>query len=149
MSSRCVLVENQSGSLTCVCHCNVLLIPQIFLDSQIDPDYVDYFYNDLIPNLHYVPASLENITDVARYVVDPKNDEEMRNVVKAANSWCKRVVTEEVLVRDAMFQLDELESALVAYEERNNWVDDWRKFRMAGVVDDWVDCSVNMHCSII
>ncbi|KAL7479580.1 hypothetical protein ACHAW6_005307 [Cyclotella cf. meneghiniana] len=111
---------------------------------KIDPDYVDYFYNDLIPDLHYIPASLENITDVARYVVDPKNDEEMRNVVKAANSWCKRVVTEEVLVRDAMFQLDELESALGAYEERNNWIDDWRKFRMSGVVDDLVDCSVYM-----
>lgn len=98
----------------------------------------------MIPDLHYIPASLENITDVARYVVDPKNDEKMRNVVKAANSWCKRVVTEEVLVRDAMFQLDELESALGAYEERNNWIDDWRKFRMSGVVDDWVDCSVYM-----
>ncbi|KAL3794172.1 hypothetical protein HJC23_012879 [Cyclotella cryptica] len=109
----------------------------------IEPDYVDYFYEDLIPNLHYIPASLENITDVARYVVDPNNDEEMRNVVKAANSWCTRTVTEEVLVRDAMFQLEELESALVAYNERTNWMDDWSQFMMAGVVDDWVECSVD------
>jgi hypothetical protein len=110
--------------------------------KQIDPDYVEYFYDDLTPNIHYVPASLENITEVARYVVDPKNDEEMRNVVKAANSWCKRTVTEEVLIRDEMFQLEAYESALDAYGERNNWIDEWREFMMAGFIDDLVDCGV-------
>lgn len=109
---------------------------------KIDPDYVDYFYDDLIPNLHYIPASLENLTEVARYVVDPKNDDEMMNVVKAANSWCKRTVTEEVLVRDELYQLEAYESALEAYEERQPWIEQWRVFRTSGVVNDLVECNV-------
>jgi hypothetical protein len=109
---------------------------------KIDPDYVDYFYEDLIPNLHFIPASLQNMTEVARYVVDPNNDDEMKNVVKAANSWCKRTVTEEVLVRDEMFQLEAYESALDAYEERNRWIDDWRLFRTSDAMNDLVKCNV-------
>ncbi len=96
--------------------------------KQIDPDYVEYFYDDLTPNIHYVPASLKN--------------EEMRDVVKAANSCCKRTVTEEVLIRDEMFQLEAYESALDAYGERNNWIGEWREFMMAGFIDDLVDCGV-------
>ena len=96
----------------------------------------------MIPNIHYIPASLENITKVARYVVDPKNDQEMRSIVKAANSWCKRTVTEEVFVRDEMFQLEEYEAALGAYGERENWIDEWREFMLSGVVDDLVDCTL-------
>lgn len=96
----------------------------------------------MIPNIHYIPASLENITKVARYVVDPKNDQEMRNTVKAANSWCKRTVTEEVFVSDEIYQLEEYEAALGAYGERENWIDEWREFMLSGVVDDLVDCTL-------
>ena len=108
---------------------------------KIDPDYVDYFYEDLIPGLHYIPASLENMTEVAKYVVDPANDEHMRNVVKAANSWCKRTVTEEVLVRDEMFQLEAYESALLAYGESSNWMAEWRALRTSDTFTDLVDCN--------
>ena len=108
---------------------------------KVDPDYVDYFHEDLIPDLHYIPASMDNITEVARYVVDPRNDVKMRNIVKAANSWCKRTVTENVIVRDEMFQLEAYESALDAYQESNHWMNDWRTFRLSGVVDDLVDCN--------
>jgi hypothetical protein len=54
---------------------------------QITPDYTEYFYDELRPNVHYIPASLDNITEVARYIVDKANESEMKNVVKAARSW--------------------------------------------------------------
>lgn len=78
---------------------------------------------------------------MARYVVDPANDQEMRNVVKSANSWCKRTVTEEVLIRDEMYQLEAYESSLVAYGERtSSWIDEWTEIMTAGIVDDLVEC---------
>lgn len=108
---------------------------------KVDPDYVDYWYEDLIPGIHYIPASLENMTEVAKYVVDPQNDEEMKSVVKAANSWCKRTLTEEVLIRDEMYQLEEYESALEAYDETNHWMNQWRALRTSGIINDLVECT--------
>merc|ERR1712238_25791 len=45
---------------------------------KVDPDYIEHFYVDLKPMVHYVPASLENITEVTEYVLDRKNRLEMR-----------------------------------------------------------------------
>ena len=39
---------------------------------------------------HYVPASLDNLTGVAAYVMDKDNEDEMKGIVAKANSWCRR-----------------------------------------------------------
>ena len=39
---------------------------------------------------HYVPASLDNLTDVAAYVMDKDNEDEMKDIVAKANSRCMR-----------------------------------------------------------
>jgi len=69
---------------------------------------------------HYVPAKLENITEVAAYVLDGNNEEEMKRIVDNANSWCKSKMTEEHVAKDMMKQLIVYENALDAYfDERN------------------------------
>ena len=35
----------------------------------------------------YVPASLDNLTQVVEYVLDYNNQQEMKLIVNAANSW--------------------------------------------------------------
>ena len=61
---------------------------------QIEPDYIEYFYHELKPMVHYVPASIENMTYVAAYILDKENEEEMKGIVDSTNSWCKKKMTE-------------------------------------------------------
>mmetsp|Transcript_15018 Transcript_15018/g.32785 ORF Transcript_15018/g.32785 Transcript_15018/m.32785 type:complete len:84 (-) Transcript_15018:287-538(-) len=35
--------------------------------AQVDLDYTEYFYHELKHMVHYAPASLENVTQVAEY----------------------------------------------------------------------------------
>ncbi len=39
---------------------------------------------------NYVPALLDNLTDVAAYMMDKDNEDEMKGIVAKANSWCRR-----------------------------------------------------------
>ena len=59
----------------------------------MDPDYIEHFYSDggdVQPIIHYGPASFKNITEVVAYVMDKKNKSQMKEMVKLANSWCKK-----------------------------------------------------------
>lgn len=92
---------------------------------EIDPDFVEYFYTELRPYVHYIPASLGNISDVARYVLNKTNEIEMKNVIRAANSWCRKTLTKKSIINDAMIQLEKYFAALDVYKEQENWHDDW------------------------
>lgn len=92
---------------------------------EIDPDFVEYFYTELRPYVHYIPASLSNISDVARYVLNKTNEIEMKNVIRAANSWCRKRLTKKSIINDAMIQLEKYFAALDVYKEQENWHDDW------------------------
>lgn len=68
-----------------------------------------------MPMVHYVPASLENLTQVAAYVLDDKNDVEMKSIVANANSWCRKKMTKNRLANDMMVQLQSYEDMLNEY----------------------------------
>jgi hypothetical protein len=59
----------------------------------IDDDFEEYFMSDLIPGVHFIPANLENFTDVAKMVTDKRNDNMLLEVVKNANAWCRNYLT--------------------------------------------------------
>ncbi|KAL3807429.1 hypothetical protein ACHAXA_003958 [Cyclostephanos tholiformis] len=110
---------------------------------KIDPDYIEYFYANLHPMLDYVPASLQNLTEVIEYVLDKKNEHQMKSIVDSANSWCKRTITKEQLANDAMSQLRKYETALFDTYDRS-WEAEWISVReriMSNIGDDLVDCS--------
>jgi hypothetical protein len=92
--------------------------------------------------LHYVPASLDNITDVVEYVLDVRNRREMKSIVDSANLWCKRTLTKDQMARDAMSQLSKYETALFdTYGE--NWEEEWLVVKeriMSNIGDDLVNC---------
>ena len=108
---------------------------------KIDPDWIEYFYTDLEPMVHYIPASLENITEVTEYVLDENNMHAMKSVVDSANSWCKRTNTQEQLTKDAVSQLKRYESAVVA--NNTHWAEEWRHVRSriwSNIGDDLIEC---------
>eukprot|EP00571_Detonula_confervacea_P009091 CAMPEP_0172316966 /NCGR_PEP_ID=MMETSP1058-20130122/30145_1 /TAXON_ID=83371 /ORGANISM="Detonula confervacea, Strain CCMP 353" /LENGTH=461 /DNA_ID=CAMNT_0013031409 /DNA_START=229 /DNA_END=1611 /DNA_ORIENTATION=- len=116
---------------------------------KVEPDFIEYFYDDVgdvKPMVHYVPASLENITDVVEYVMEKKNEDQMKSIVKSANSWCKRALNEEGLATGAILQLEAYKKALDSYNGNNSdsWSDEWRhvKQQFDNTIGDLVDCNV-------
>jgi len=79
---------------------------------KVEANYVEHFYNELTPMRHYVPASIENITQVVAYVIDGDNEEEMKSIVHSANSWCRRKMTKGELLEDALQQLKTYEESM-------------------------------------
>jgi Glycosyl transferase family 90 len=91
----------------------------------IDDDFEEYFMSDLIPGVHFIPANLENFTDVAKMVTHKRNDGMLLEVVKNANTWCRNHLTEERLNSDFL-------SILNGYVEmlnrgHPNWVSEWNR----------------------
>ena len=56
---------------------------------------------------HYIPASLGNITQVIEYVLLEENDGRMKEVVNAANMWCKKRMTGLAMIQDMALRLEE------------------------------------------
>jgi len=61
----------------------------------VQDDYDEYIMDELVPGVHYIPANLEKLTEVARGIMQPVNDDMLRSVVKNANTWCREHLTEE------------------------------------------------------
>jgi len=68
---------------------------------------------------HYVPASLDNVTDVVMHVMDKDNEVEMKRIVLAANSWCRRKMNAKQIALDMMQQLRKYDTALDEYFDRH------------------------------
>lgn len=117
---------------------------------QIDPDFIEYFYKDLQPMVHYIPATLQNITQAVQYAIDKDNEHQVQSMIQAANSWCQETLIEPSYVEDAMAQLDEYQKALEDMKDET-WREEWKsvKKRFTESIDDFVDCDVRNIVSYI
>lgn len=90
--------------------------------------------------MHYIAASLDNLTETVAYVIDKRNEEEMQQMIKSANNWCKKSLSEEGLAKDSLIQLDRYRQALDDYDM--NWSKEWMGMRkqFTETIDDLVDC---------
>ena len=68
-----------------------------------------------MPTEHYVPASLDNLTDVAAYAMDKDNEDEMKDIVAKSNSWCRRKMNKKQIAKDMIQQLQKQNTALDEY----------------------------------
>ena len=92
--------------------------------------------------VHFVPATVENVTEVVAYVLDERHRSEMKAITKAANAWCKRTANKEHLLQDSISQLSEYEKALQKLYGKS-WTKDWAAAWgriWAKVGDDIEDC---------
>ena len=105
---------------------------------------MEYFYDSILPNVHYIPASLHNITDVARYVVDKANEADVRNIVHEANSWCERKMTRDPIINDAMDQVDKYMKAFDRYIEQGKYENELKDFMGTyhSSADSLVECGI-------
>ena len=82
---------------------------------KIQPDFIESFYNEVKPNVHYIPASLTNLTHVVRHVLDDKNKIQMKHIVDNANGWCQRTNNVDSLTQRALNAVSEYQAALDQY----------------------------------
>lgn len=88
---------------------------------------MEYFFEQLEPMVHYVPASIDNVTEVAAYVLDKKNEDKMKNIVHNANTWCK--------TKDAMAQLEKYHAAFQTFRGEYSF-----DTTAMGMPDDLIEC---------
>ena len=84
-----------------------------FFLHQIDPDFIEHFYHELTPMVHYIPASLKNVTEVVSYVLDEKNEQQMKQIIHSSNMWCRRKMTANAMAKDMMVQIEKYQAAIV------------------------------------
>lgn len=110
---------------------------------KVAPDFIEQYYRELEPNIHYIPASLKNLTQVVRHVLDRTNDNEMRRVVDNANEWCRRSMNEKAFGLRAMEALERYRTALERFH--GGALEEWEAMRSAigsEKMNDLVECIV-------
>jgi hypothetical protein len=83
---------------------------------------------------------LENITQVIEYVLEEKNDEKMRQVVNAANLWCKNSMNGAEMKREMMVRLEDYDTEFLAYMTSNG-IDDVSSVAKLLPLNDFVECA--------
>jgi hypothetical protein len=91
----------------------------------------EYFMTDVIPGVHYIPATLENFTTVANMIMQPENDAMLRRVMQNANQWCRERLTVERLNLDFLSVLNGYVDALNIRDA--NWSQHWLQVASAYV----------------
>jgi hypothetical protein len=88
---------------------------------KIQPDFIEQSYNELQPRVHYIPASIGNITEVVKYALNAEYEQEMQQVVKRANEWCGAYMTADALASAAVKTLENYLNMLHDYD--SSWND--------------------------
>jgi hypothetical protein len=100
----------------------------------------------VLPNIHYLPASIDNLTSVVEHVMDGTNDNQIQQIVQNANDWCKQQLTREVFINNAFNSLGMYQQALVQLGviDDNGWsVNNSSSSRgVVDNIDDLVECNV-------
>ena len=74
---------------------------------KVTPEYVGYWEKDIEPWVHYIPveADFSDLEKTVRYVVDPKNAEQIKRIVKNGQQFCRTKLTMEQYTVDMLWTL--------------------------------------------
>jgi len=97
---------------------------------KVEPTYVGYWEKEIEPWVHYIPAEpdFSDLEKTVRYVIDPKNSEQMQQIVKNGQQFCRTKLTMEQYTIDILW-------SLLAYAEMlrgsPDFYDVWKRDRSA------------------
>jgi hypothetical protein len=92
---------------------------------KVEPEFVDYFWHQIKPWVHYVPIKQDSsdLWEIAQYVVH--HDEEMHGIAKNARQWCQDNMKYERLIE---FVLDSMEFYVEMLDKNDpNWKEKWKE----------------------
>jgi len=75
---------------------------------RVDRDLINYFeHEELQPWVHYVPIKRDfsDLVKQARYVLDSRNEVQMKAIVKNANQWCRSKMSMGQFAIDTLWML--------------------------------------------
>jgi hypothetical protein len=101
----------------------LLCYNSVVIKVNVEQDHDEYFMPSLIPGVHYLAASLDNYTEVARWAVQDSSLPAIKRIVENANSWCKQSMTMSRLNYDFLTVLNGIVEGLNANDI--SWVDRW------------------------
>jgi hypothetical protein len=68
---------------------------------KMDPTTsVNYFWDELTPWIHYIPANMSNVATRSAYAINPANDPAINKIIGAATAWCTHKYNINQLVSD-------------------------------------------------
>jgi hypothetical protein len=101
----------------------LLCYNSVVIKVNVDPDFEEYYMPSLTPGVHYLPASLENYTEVAKWAVQNSSLKQIKRIVKNANDWCKQRIQSRVLNYDFLTVLNGFVEGLNVHDRK--WIDRW------------------------
>lgn len=107
----------------------------IKVDTELD--YDEYFMPSLVPGVHYLAASLDNYTEVAKWAVQDSSLPEIKRIVTNANAWCNQTMRPTRLNYDFLTVLNGIVNGLNANDP--NWIERWRMVQnsyVGAVIDE-------------
>ena len=93
---------------------------------KVESSFVGYWEKELKPWVHYIPveADFSDLEKTVRYVMDPQNAEQIQQVIKNSQAFCRTKLTMEQYTVDLLW-------TLLAYRElivgSPDFLDEWRK----------------------
>lgn len=99
------------------------LLCQTSVVIKIHLSATSYFDAALTPGLHYLPATLENLTNVVEHAVSGENAGRMKSIISNANKWCQKHVVYKEIKKDILSILNGYSEEL--YRANSNWTSIW------------------------
>ena len=94
---------------------------------KVEPKFVDYFQQDLVPWYHYIPVryDLSDLKQVAEYIVDPNNEKTIQQIIDNANEWCRNRMVLSSIVDDVL----DIWDAYIGFLDQHSslWMDHWKQ----------------------
>ena len=87
-------------------------------------------------------ASLTNLTQVVRHVLDDKNEIQMKHIVDNANGWCQRTNNIDSLTQRALNAVSEYQAALDQYHLLHAVGDILSDAVDLDMIDDMIECKL-------
>jgi len=92
---------------------------------KVESSYVGYWEKEIKPWVHYIPAEddFSDLEKTVRYVMDPENAEQIKQVIKNGQAFCRTKLTMEQYTVDMLW-------TLLAYREliagSPDFLDEWK-----------------------
>jgi hypothetical protein len=96
---------------------------------KVEPAFVEYFYSDLQPWVHYIPV-LDDLSDLVKhseYALDPRNNDTIRAIIQKANDWCTSHLVLDSLAADFLHLLNIYASQLERGDAQ--WNKQWTTYK--------------------
>jgi hypothetical protein len=105
---------------------SVLCMNSIVL--KVVPNYVDYFFFELQPWVHYVPVhrNLSNLEEMIHLTTDISREKEMKTIVRNANNWCRQKMTGPQMMADMSWILNSYFEILQYEDEKSGSFTSWK-----------------------